>query len=97
MFFKFLQAIILLCAASFAQSVETGNAFNQYMSPDGGINPLSGTVSFSVPIATLSAGSVYTSFTLNYSGNVSQSVKNRNDLSQTSWIGLGWSMGFAIN
>lgn len=95
MFFKFLQAIILLCAASFAQSVETGNAFNQYMSPDGGINPLSGTVSFSVPIATLSAGSVYTSFTLNYSGNVSQSVKNRNDLSQTSWIGLGWSMGFA--
>lgn len=40
----------------FSQSVETGDAFNKYMYPDGGINPLSGTVSFSVPLATLSAG-----------------------------------------
>lgn len=92
---KILQALLALCSFVFSQSVETGDAFNKYMSPDGGINPLSGTVSFSVPLATLSAGGVSTSFALNYSGNVSQSVKNRNDLSPTSWVGLGWSMGFA--
>lgn len=92
---KILQILFVACSVVLAQSVETGNAFNKYMSPDGGINPLSGTVGFSVPIATLSAGSVSASFALNYSGNVSRSVKNRNDLSPTSWVGLGWSMGFA--
>lgn len=92
---KILQTLLALCSIVFSQSVETGDAFNKYMSPDGGINPLSGTVSFSVPLATLSAGGVSTSFTLNYSGNVSQNVKNRNDRSPTGWVGLGWSMGFA--
>ncbi len=92
---KILQILLALCSIVFSQSVETGDAFNKYMSPDGGINPLSGTVSFSVPLATLSAGGVSTSFTLNYSGNVSQNVKNRNDISPTGWVGLGWSMGFA--
>ena len=92
---KILQILFIACSVVLSQSVETGDVFNKYMSPDGGINPLSGTVSFSVPLATLSAGGVSTSFALNYSGNVSQSVKNRNDLSSTSWVGLGWSMGFA--
>lgn len=92
---KIIQILFALCSIVFSQSVETGDAFNKYMSPDGGINPLSGTVSFSVPLATLSAGDVSTSFALNYSGNVSQSVKNRNDISPTGWVGLGWSMGFA--
>lgn len=92
---KIIQILFALCSIVFSQSVETGDAFNKYMSPDGGINPLSGTVSFSVPLATLSAGGVSTSFALNYSGNVSQSVKNRNDISPTGWVGLGWSMGFA--
>lgn len=92
---KILQFLLVLCSVVFSQSVETGDAFNKYMSPDGGINPLSGTVGFRVPLATLSAGGVSTSFALNYSGNVSQNVKNRNDISPTGWVGLGWSMGFA--
>ena len=95
MFRSLIITLLVACSTAFSQSVESGSAFNKYMSPDAGINPLSGTVSFSVPIATLSAGSVSTSFSLNYSGNVSQSVKSRNDLSPTGWVGLGWSMGFA--
>lgn len=92
---KIIQILFAFCTIVFSQSVETGDAFNKYMSPDGGINHLSGTVSFSVPLATLSAGGVSTSVALSYSGNVSQSVKNRNDISRTGWVGLGWSMGFA--
>lgn len=58
---KILQILFFACSVVLSQSVETGDAFNKYMSPDGGINPLSGTVSFSVPLATLSAGGVSTS------------------------------------
>ena len=67
MFRSLIITLLVACSTAFSQSVESGSAFNKYMSPDAGINPLSGTVSFSVAIATLSAGSVSTSFSLNYS------------------------------
>ncbi len=78
----------------FAQSAEEGNAFNKYMSPESGINPMSGTVAFSKNLASISAGNAQSAFVLNYSGNVFQTVKNRNDISSSGWVGLGWSMGF---
>lgn len=88
-------ALLLLNVCLYAQSVETGSPFNQYMSADAGVNPLSGTVSVSKNLASLSAGDVQASFTMSYSGNVTQSVNNRNDVSPTGWLGLGWAMGFA--
>lgn len=93
--FRLLRILLACCAVLFAQSVESGNSFNRYMSADGGVDPLSGTARFEVPLATLTAGDVFASFSLNYSGNVSQTVKNRNDLSPSGWTGLGWSLGFA--
>ena len=86
---------MLLNVDLYAQSAETGSPFNQYMSADAGVNPLSGTVSVSKNLASLSAGDVQASFAMSYSGNVTQSVNNRNDVSPTGWLGLGWAMGFA--
>ena len=96
-YMKFVCAaiVMLLNVDLYAQSAETGSPFNQYMSADAGVNPLSGTVSVSKNLASLSAGDVQASFAMSYSGNVTQSVNNRNDVSPTGWLGLGWAMGFA--
>ena len=79
----------------FAQSAEQGSAFNQYMSADAGVNLLSGTVALSKTLASISAGDAQASFSMSYSGNITQAVNNRNDVAPTGWLGLGWSMGFA--
>ncbi len=91
-----LIAIILISAVvALGQSAETGNPFNKYMSPEGGVNPMSGTVALSKSLASISSGDAQALFTMNYSGNVTQPVNNRNDIAPTGWLGLGWSMGFA--
>lgn len=91
--FVYVAFLLLLNVNLYAQSAEAGNAFNKYMSPESGINPMSGTVNFSVPLTTISAGEVSASFNLKYSGNVQKSVQTRNDISSTGWVGLGWSLG----
>lgn len=78
-----------------AQSAEEGSPFNQYMSADAGVNLMSGTVALTKNLASISVGDVQASFSMNYSGNVTQAVNNRNDVAPTSWLGLGWAMGFA--
>lgn len=80
---------------SFAQSTETGTAFNKYMSPEGGVNPLSGSAAFTKPLAVMSVGALNVTYEMIYSGNVFEVVKNKNDIAQTSWVGLGWSLGQA--
>lgn len=82
----------------YAQSAESGgssNAFNKYMSPEGGINPLSGTVALTKSLANISVGEVSVSFDLSYSGNIFKEVKTRNDQTSVGLVGLGWSLGRA--
>ncbi|MDR1759291.1 MAG: cadherin-like beta sandwich domain-containing protein [Fibrobacter sp.] len=78
-----------------AQSAEPGKAFNAYMAPESGINPLSGTVAFTKPLASISAGALSVSFDLSYSGNVFKSAQNRNDIAPGGWVALGWNLGRA--
>lgn len=93
---RFIVVIALSAiSVSYAVSNEAESAFNEYMSPEAGINPMSGTVAFSKTLASIGDGDVKSSFTLNYSGNIFESVKKRNNISTTGWVGLGWSMGFA--
>ena len=87
--------MLLFSEVVFAAEAESSNAFNQYMSPEGGVNPLSGTVAFSKPVARISAGRLSATFSLNYSGNVFKAVKTKNDEAPTGWVGLGFSLGFA--
>ena len=92
---NFLAVTLFSFCVAYATSNETGNAFNEYMSPESGINPMSGTVAFSKKLTEISSGTLKSTLTLNYSGNVFQNVQNRNDKYPSSWLGLGWSMGFA--
>lgn len=86
---------LVLAAVSFlyASNGENANAFNKYMSPEGGINPMSGTVTLSKSLAAISAGEVSVNFSLNYSGNVFKEVETRNDQTTVGLVGLGWSIG----
>ncbi|MDR3000301.1 MAG: hypothetical protein LBU89_03460, partial [Fibromonadaceae bacterium] len=80
----------------FAQTSESGSAFNRFMEPQAGVNLLSGTVAFSKPLTQISSGGVSTSFDLAYSSNVFREVQSRNDRSPGSWVGLGWALGRAM-
>ena len=97
MFRKLSLVCIILAAfsASFAENGGSSNAFNKYMSPEGGINPLSGTVALSKSLASISAGDVSVGFELSYSGNVFKEVQTRNDQTTVGLVGLGWSLGRA--
>lgn len=91
-----LIAMILISAVvALGQSAETGNPFNKYMSPEGGVNPMSGSAAFSKSLASLSVGHLSTSFDISYSGNVFEIVQNKNDIANVGWIALGWSLGHA--
>ena len=94
-FKSFVLLIILLSSTLFSQSVEQGNAFNKFMGAEDGINPLSGSVAFKKTLATISSGQASYSIEMNYSGNVQEVVKNRNDIALSGWVGLGWSLGHA--
>ena len=86
---------LLLVAVSFlfAENGENSSPFNKYMSPEGGINPMSGTVALSKSLASISAGEISIDFQLKYSGNVFKEVETRNDQSSAGLVGLGWSFG----
>lgn len=87
---------ILLCVIfTFAGNAENTSAFNKFMSPEGGINPLSGTVAFQKEIGTISVGQVKADFSLKYSGNVFEEAKKSNDEVKSGLVGLGWSFGRA--
>jgi len=91
-----LIAMILISAVvALGQSAETGNPFNKYMAPEGGVNPMSGTVALSKSLASISVGEVSVSFDLSYSGNVFKEVNTRNEQSSVGLVGLGWSFGRA--
>lgn len=91
-----LIAIILISAVvALGQSAETENPFNKYMSPEGGVNPMSGTVALSKSLASISAGNLSVSFDLQYSGNVFKEIQNKNSLAPSGLVGLGWSFGRA--
>ena len=78
---RFIVVIALSAiSGSYAVSNEAESAFNEYMSPEAGINPMSGTVAFSKTLASIGDGNVKSSFTLNYSGNIFESVKKRNNI-----------------
>src|SRR5574344_1178037 len=91
--FSFFASIGLLTILAFGQSAETGSAFNKYMSPEGGINPMSGTVALEKNLASLSAGQISVNFSLKYSGNVFKEAKTANDIAPSGLGGLGWSFG----
>lgn len=86
---------LLLVQATFAQSIEQGSAFNKFMGAEGGVNPLSGSVAFKKSLATISSGKATYDIEMDYSGNVQEIVKNKNDIAQIGWVGLGWSLGHA--
>ncbi len=87
--------IISLYTFVYAQSAEMGNAFNKYMSPEGGVNPINGSAAFSKYLASVTAGHAEAKFELMYSSNVSDVVKVKNDRANLGWIGLGWTLGQA--
>ncbi|MBR6942539.1 MAG: hypothetical protein IKH55_05615 [Fibrobacter sp.] len=97
MFRKSSLACIILVAFSalFAENGGSSNAFNKYMSPEGGVNPLSGTVALTKSLASISAGDVSVNFDLSYSGNIFKEMNTRNDQTTVGLVGLGWTLGRA--
>ncbi len=87
--------IALLVNSAFSQSVEQGNAFSKFMGAEDGVNPISGSVSFKKNIATISSGNASYNVEMSYSSNVEEIVRNKNDIAQTGWVGLGWNLGHA--
>lgn len=92
--FNFL-FLILLVNSALSQSIEQGNAFSKFMGAEDGVNPISGSVSFKKNIATISSGNASYNVEMSYSSNVEEIVKNKNDIAQTGWVGLGWNLGHA--
>ena len=91
-----LIAIILISAVvALGQSAETGNPFNKYMSPEGGVNPMSGSAALSKSLASISVGLLSATYEMGYSGSVTEYVENKNDIFSTGWVGLGWMLGQA--
>lgn len=85
----------MLLSMVFAESNENTNAFNKYMSPEGGINPMSGTVALQRNLTSLSVGQLSVNFSLKYSGNVYQEVRTPNKKGSNGIVGLGWAFGRA--
>lgn len=97
MFKNYLLSVcfLIVFSTSFAENSNNSNAFNKYMSPEGGINPLSGTVALTKSLASISAGDVSVNFDLSYSGNIFKEVQTRNDQTTVGIVGLGWTLGRA--
>lgn len=85
----------MLLSMVFAESNENTNAFNKYMSPEGGINPMSGTVALQRNLTSLSVGQLSVNFSLKYSGNIYQEVRTPNKEGSSGIVGLGWAFGRA--
>lgn len=97
MFKNYLLSVcfLIVFSTSFAENSNNSNAFNKYMSPEGGVNPLSGTVALTKSLASISAGDVSVNFDLSYSGNIFKEVQTRNDQTTVGIVGLGWTLGRA--
>ena len=97
MFKNYLLSVcfLIVFSTSFAENSNNSNAFNKYMSPEGGVNPLSGTVALTKSLASISAGNVSVNFDLSYSGNIFKEVQTRNDQTTVGIVGLGWTLGRA--
>ena len=92
--FKNISFICIFFAIfSFAEEGNNTNGFNKYMSPEGDVNPMSGTLALQKEIASISAGQMSAKFSLKYSGNVYNEVQKTNDEYRGGISGLGWSMG----
>ena len=89
----FICVLGVVFSISFAENGNNSNAFNKYMSPEGGINPMSGTVALQKEIASISDGQVKASFSIKYSGNIFEEVKKDNKDVKSGLVGLGWSFG----
>ena len=92
---SFLLILVSAVTSLYGQSAEPGQIFNKYSSAEEGVNLFTGSVALNRNLVTVSSGNVSASVELNYSGNVSEAVANRNDIAPTSWVGLGWSLGHA--
>lgn len=78
LFRKLSFVCVILATFSVSFAAENGNntnAFNKYMSPEGGINPMSGTVALQKDIGSISVGQVKADFSIKYSGNVFEEAK----------------------
>lgn len=98
--FKFVSSVCVIaycsCTIVFAQSAEQGQVFNKYSTgAEEGVDLFSGTSSLNRKLVTISSGNASAAVELNYFGNVSEVVQNKNDIAPTSWVGLGWSLGHA--
>ena len=90
---KIIGSLCLFSLIAFVQAGENSNAFNKYMSPEGGINPMSGTVALQKNIASIAVGQLSTNFAISYSGNVFKDANTRNIEISSGIVGLGWSLG----
>ena len=87
--------LFIAFSTSYAENGDNSNAFNKFMSPEGGVNPLSGTVALTKSLASISVGEVSVSFDLSYSGNIFKEMETRNDRTSVGLVGLGWTLGRA--
>ncbi len=80
---------------SFETSADSSNPFNEFLNPVKGIDLYSGNVIHSQNLFTLSGrNGLDIDVTLYYSSNVYNNVRSRNDINPTSWVGLGWRLGY---
>ena len=84
---------LIIKSTAMNTTTEDVNPFNKLLSSEGDINYSTGTVSFPNNLYTMPGrnGLDY-KLRLLYSSNVFTRVKARNDISPTSWVGLGWSL-----
>lgn len=91
----FLISTIFIGTLSAAPSGEAANPFNQFTDPSGGVSLFTGSSSYTHPLLSLSSkGAVGLPINLAYSGNVELNARATNEIAPTSWVGLGWSLGF---
>lgn len=91
--YSFICLVSAMVVLSYADNISNANAYNKYMSPEAGINPMSGTVALQKEIASISDGQVKASFSIKYSGNIFEEVKKNNKDVKSGLVGLGWSFG----
>ena len=93
--FLFLAITAKILLADVSTTTEAVNPFNEFMQPNGGVNLFSGDVAFPLEILNLPGrNNMDISITLRYSSNIYNQVRGKNDISPTSWVGLGWAFGF---
>ncbi len=72
-----------------------GNPFNKLQDPETGVNLFTGTVVHPQQLFSLDGGvDLSIDASLMYSSNVYNQVRAKNDVAPTSWVGLGWSLGY---